>query len=163
MKFFPALTFLLSTVFVAQAFVVQRTSSTLGQLARPIIDGIVSQHHEARQSVALWMSEEASSEENVDTEARSGEEAQEETVEEEPAEDPELVAIKEEIAQLESTLKEKRRELAYTSDKAEEYSKNGYARKVAEMENMRRARSVSAIHHTLFGRVGRLLQQVPTI
>ena len=86
------------------------------------------------------MSEE--SEEKIDTEAL-GEEAQEEAVEEAPAEDPELVAIKEEIAKLESTLKDKRRELAYTSDKAEEYSKSGYARRVAEMENMRRARAVS--------------------
>jgi len=89
---------------------------------------------------------EESSEENVDTEAREGEDMQEETINEEPPEDPEVVAIKEEIAKLESTLKEKRRELAYTSDKAEEYSKSGYARKVAEMENMRRARSVSTIH-----------------
>lgn len=86
-------------------------------------------------------------ENNVDTEARAEESVQEEQPqEEEPAEDPELVAIKEEIAQLESTLKDKRRELAYVSDKAEEYSKSGYARKVAEMENMRRARSVSYQH-----------------
>ena len=89
----------------------------------------------------------AENEENVDTEARSeGEEAPPaaaEEAQEEPQEDPEVVAIKEEIAKLESTLKEKRRELAYVSDKAEEFSKSGYARKVAEMENMRRARSVS--------------------
>ena len=141
MKFFLALNSLLSVVFVAQAFVVQRTSPGL---ARPVVSsfGIVShhQHDESRQSSALWMSEE--SEEKIDTEAL-GEEAQEEAVEEAPAEDPELVAIKEEIAKLESTLKDKRRELAYTSDKAEEYSKSGYARRVAEMENMRRARAVS--------------------
>jgi hypothetical protein len=63
--------------------------------------------------------------------------------EEEPEEDPELVALKEEIAQLESTLKNKKTTLSYTQDQVEEYSKAGYARKVAEMENMRRVRSVS--------------------
>eukprot|EP00977_Amphora_coffeiformis_P019629 scaffold7349_cov173-Amphora_coffeaeformis.AAC.110 len=161
MKFFSALNFLLSSVSVAQAFVVQRTSSSPGQLARPVVSGIVSQH-EARQSAVLWMSEE-SSEENVDTEARSGEEAQEEAVEEEPAEDPELLAIKEEIAKLESTLKEKRRELAYTSDKAEEYSKSGYARKVAEMENMRRARSMLASSNKSGAMAGVLTSFVPVL
>jgi hypothetical protein len=33
--------------------------------------------------------------------------------------------------------------LSYTQESAEEYTKSGYARKVAEMENMRRLRSVS--------------------
>jgi hypothetical protein len=62
---------------------------------------------------------------------------------EEPKEDPEILALKEEIAGLESTLKNKKNTLSYTQEQAEEYSKAGYARKVAEMENMRRARSVS--------------------
>ena len=62
-----------------------------------------------------------------------------------PPEDPELTALKEEIAKQEATLKEKRRELAYTSDQADDFSQAGYARKVAEMENMRRAKSVSTI------------------
>ena len=66
---------------------------------------------------------------------------EEQPVEEE--EDPELVALKAEIAKLETDLKEKRRQVEYTSDQADEYSQAGYARKVAEMENMRRARSVS--------------------
>ena len=91
------------------------------------------------------MSEE--SDDHVDMEAPAGEYSEEgeeeEQQEPEVEEDPEVVAIKEEIAKLESTLKEKRRELAYVSDKADEYTKSGYARKVAEMENMRRARSVS--------------------
>ena len=83
------------------------------------------------------MSEESSNEEKANTETPAESQA--------PAapEDPEIVAIKEEIAKLESTLKEKRRELDYAVDKADEYTKSGYARKVAEMENMRRARSVS--------------------
>lgn len=61
----------------------------------------------------------------------------------EQEEDPELTALKEEIAATEELLKEKRRQLAYVKDEADEYTKTGYARKVAEMENMRRARSVS--------------------
>ena len=149
MKLIARLNVLLAVALSAEAFVVQ-TSSTLA--TRSIIASvnptttIELQSYGSRQPSALWMSNE--NEENVDTEARTeapdseGEEAP--TEEQEPQEDPEIVAIKEEIAQLESTLKEKRRELAYVSDKAEEYSKGGYARKVAEMENMRRARSVSA-------------------
>ena len=62
-----------------------------------------------------------------------------------PPEDPEVVRIKEEIANLESALKSKRLAVADMSDRADEMSKAGYARKVAEMENMRRARSVSSI------------------
>ena len=58
-------------------------------------------------------------------------------------EDPEVTAIKAEIADLESTLKEKKSQILYLQDAADLNSKAGYARKVAEMENMRRARSVS--------------------
>lgn len=61
----------------------------------------------------------------------------------EPEEDAELIALKEEIKAAETLLKEKRRQLSYVADEAEEYTQAGYARKVAEMENMRRARSVS--------------------
>ena len=58
-------------------------------------------------------------------------------------EDPEIVAIKEEIAKMEQEIKSARRQLADINDRADDYTKTGYARKVAEMENMRRARSVS--------------------
>jgi len=59
-------------------------------------------------------------------------------------EDPELVALKQQIADLESAVKAKRRQAASARDMADEFTKDGYARKVAEMENMRRARSVRA-------------------
>lgn len=140
MKFAATLHILLSVALVTEAFVVQQSRLALQQSATSNARFVSY----PRQSASLWMS--AENEENVDTEARSeGEEAPAaaEGGEEEPQEDPEVVAIKEEIAKLESTLKEKRRELAYVSDKAEDFSKSGYARKVAEMENMRRARSVS--------------------
>jgi hypothetical protein len=71
----------------------------------------------------------------------SAEDDQEEV---QPEEDPAITALKEQIATLESTLKSKQSSLRYAQDQAEEYSKAGYARKVAEMENMRRMRSVSS-------------------
>ena len=57
-------------------------------------------------------------------------------------EDPEITAMKEEISKMEQEIKSVRRQLADINDRADDYSKTGYARKVAEMENMRRARSV---------------------
>jgi len=61
--------------------------------------------------------------------------------EEGPPEDPELMALKESIAALETTLADKKSKLQYELEKCEEYSKSGYARKVADMENMKRVRS----------------------
>ena len=68
----------------------------------------------------------------------------EEVVEEEP-EDPEVTALKAEIGALEAELKILRGTLSHTEEVADEYSKTGYARKVAEMENVRRARKVRMI------------------
>ena len=79
--------------------------------------------------------------EAADDGEEDGEEGEAE--EEEPAEDPEVTALKKDIAELETALKGKKSTLAYTKEQAEEFSKAGYARKVAEMENMRRRRSVS--------------------
>jgi cell division protein FtsL len=91
--------------------------------------------------------EEVKTEESESAAKSTGEGVEEPEAEEpeaeEPKEDPEILALKEEIAELESTLKNKKSTLAYTQEQVEEYSKAGYARKVAEMENMRRARSVS--------------------
>jgi len=69
----------------------------------------------------------------------------EEEGEEEPEEDPEVAALKEEIEEYERKLKQTRRQVMDVSDRAEEYTQSGYGRKVAEMENMRRARSVSRL------------------
>lgn len=54
-----------------------------------------------------------------------------------------LAALKAQIAEFEKALAAKKSALEYALDQCEEYSKTGYARKVAEMENMRRVRSVS--------------------
>jgi len=67
----------------------------------------------------------------------------EEEEEKEPkvqVEDPALTALKKEIADLESALKAKTRQLSVTQEQAERYTKTGYARRVAEVENMRRLR-----------------------
>lgn len=62
-------------------------------------------------------------------------------------EDPEITALKAEIEALESTLKAKKSSLSYAQDQVEDYSKAGYARAVAEMENMRRVRLVSRLQN----------------
>ena len=54
----------------------------------------------------------------------------------------ELEGIKEEIAKLEQSLKAKRRELASIEGLAEQYSKAGYSRKVAELDGFRKTRLV---------------------
>jgi len=55
----------------------------------------------------------------------------------------ELDDIKKEIAQLEQTIKNKKRELASIEGLAEQYSKAGYARKVAEMDGFRKNRQAA--------------------
>ena len=78
-----------------------------------------------------------------DTEEEPAAVTEEETSEEQEEDvDPEVKQLQEETAALEATLKEKRRALALLQDIAEDYTTTGYARKVAEMENMRRARRV---------------------
>jgi hypothetical protein len=62
----------------------------------------------------------------------------------------EVVALKDEIAALENNLKAQRRRVLQVSDEADEYTKSGYARQVAAMENMRRARSVRAMVYLTF-------------
>jgi hypothetical protein len=66
-------------------------------------------------------------------------------------ENTELTALKEEISKLEATLAYEKSKLETALDECEEYSKTGYARKVADMENMRRVRSVSVPKKTSHG------------
>jgi TATA-binding protein-associated factor Taf7 len=75
------------------------------------------------------------------TESEAADAAQEE----EAAEDPELVALKEEISAMEKTLKERRVQVALTADTADDFTSGGYARKVAEMEQMRKNKRVSIV------------------
>lgn len=91
------------------------------------------------QQEAASSSAEEEEEQDKEEEQEAKQQQQQET------EDPELTALKEEIKTLESTLKSRRQQVQTMQDRAEHYSKAGYARKVAEMENMRRDRSVSRV------------------
>ena len=57
-------------------------------------------------------------------------------------EDPAMTALKQEIADLESAVKAKNRQVSVAQEQAERYTQAGYARRVAEVENMRRLRKV---------------------
>lgn len=98
----------------------------------------MAEQQQGEEEMAADAEEEEAEDEEGDEEAEDGEE------DEEAEEDPEVVALKETIADLEATFKEKKSKVQYLRDQAEQYSKGGYARKVAEMETMRRARSVSS-------------------
>ena len=83
---------------------------------------------------------------DVEASAKGGEEEDESAAPEEvePEEDPEVVAIKESIADLEAKIKAKRNDLASLIDLVETYSKAGYARKVAEMDQIRKMRGAAS-------------------
>lgn len=105
---------------------------------------------QSRRSIIVSMAEESEDKDAEDKEAEAVEETDaegndsEEETEEEPKEDPEITALKEEIASLESELKAKRVELSKTQDLADDYTEKGYQRKCADMENMRRMRSAAS-------------------
>lgn len=71
--------------------------------------------------------------------------ATEEEEPEEPPEDPEIVALKEEIANQESALKGRQATLERLQEDVDKYSKAGYARRVAQMEDMKRIRLVRTV------------------
>ena len=80
-----------------------------------------------------------------DSSVETSEELEEEQleVENKPEENPELIALKEEIAALESTLRSKRLEAGKIEDEADEFTKSGYYRKCAEMDNFRKRRDLA--------------------
>ena len=85
-------------------------------------------------------------EQEVTAEATDEEEEQPEEATadiEEDEVDPEIKALKDQISEMESTLKQKNRDLSKLQDLADDYSEGGYGRKVAEMEGYRRSKSVS--------------------
>jgi len=96
-------------------------------------------------SFTLYATEgEEASEESTEGEAAETELVSEEE-EEEKKEDPEVTALKDEIASLEKKLSEKRLEKNTLDRLIDNYSEGGYARKVAEMENVRKMRSLAFI------------------
>jgi hypothetical protein len=121
---------------------------TLAWTPSPVIH--TNGRHPSTVLTRRWAAEEASSSgDNAETTSAAAAEEEQVTDAHDGqlvnahAENAEVTAIKEEIAKLEEQVKEKHRQLLTVKDLAEEYSKVGYARKVAEMENMRRFRSVS--------------------
>lgn len=60
--------------------------------------------------------------------------------EEAPQEDPEITALKEQIAKLESEVNAKKSSLSAIQEMADIYTKEGYARQVAHVENNKRMR-----------------------
>eukprot|EP00584_Thalassiosira_punctigera_P008709 CAMPEP_0172543452 /NCGR_PEP_ID=MMETSP1067-20121228/13850_1 /TAXON_ID=265564 ORGANISM="Thalassiosira punctigera, Strain Tpunct2005C2" /NCGR_SAMPLE_ID=MMETSP1067 /ASSEMBLY_ACC=CAM_ASM_000444 /LENGTH=265 /DNA_ID=CAMNT_0013329875 /DNA_START=78 /DNA_END=875 /DNA_ORIENTATION=- len=88
-----------------------------------------------RSPIALRMSDEESADADSTATVDEGSEA--------PPLDPEVVALKESIASLESDLKAKKSQLASLKDMAEKYSSAGYARQVALVENNKRLRGAN--------------------
>jgi hypothetical protein len=158
----------LLAVATAQAFSVVpstnrfvSTASLTSTSASSVAFSLSSRQHQQRFSPPLSMAASEGSEEEVETtEETASAEAEltdDEPVveltesdadaaqEEEAAEDPELVALKEEISAMEKTLKERRVQVALTADTADDFTSGGYARKVAEMEQMRKNKRVSIV------------------
>lgn len=115
-------------------------STPISYTASPIRSSIPFVTLSQRRVTNIRMTEEENGEKSEDENASASENEDDNTEEEETEvkEDPELTALKEEIAELEKELKEKRVKASRTEDIADDYSEKGYQRKCAEMENMRR-------------------------
>jgi hypothetical protein len=145
----PTQRFGVSTVSVSSASATYYNSQPTS-LSMTTSDGAeeASPEVETTEETVAEAEDDAVEGELVTEEEESADEAVEEITdteaEPEPtAEELELVALKEEIAEMEKTLKERRVQVALTTDTADEFSAAGYARKVAEMEMMRRTKRVS--------------------
>jgi hypothetical protein len=80
------------------------------------------------------------SESTITTEEATSQESQEPS-----AEELVLEQLKQDIADLESKIRTQRDRLSYVQNDLDDYSKAGYARKVAEMEQMRRNQRVRVL------------------
>lgn len=107
------------------------------------------------------VSEEVATEEIAEKEVAEEEESKEK--EEEPKEDPEITALKDEIAVLEIELKSNRVKLSSTQDLADDYTDGGYRRKCAEMDNMRRMRSQASANNQVASKANILQTFLPTL
>ena len=106
----------------------------------------------------LQMSEEASADESTATEETPAAEE-----EEEPKLDPEVVALKESVANLESDLKAKKTQLANLKEMADKYSSTGYARQVALVENNKRMRGANMADNKSSARASVLQSFLPML
>eukprot|EP00553_Chaetoceros_curvisetus_P004263 CAMPEP_0204628676 /NCGR_PEP_ID=MMETSP0717-20131115/16407_1 /ASSEMBLY_ACC=CAM_ASM_000666 /TAXON_ID=230516 /ORGANISM="Chaetoceros curvisetus" /LENGTH=232 /DNA_ID=CAMNT_0051645381 /DNA_START=76 /DNA_END=774 /DNA_ORIENTATION=- len=107
---------------------------------------------------------EASSEEPSAAEEEISTTEEETSEEEAPASaDDEVDAIKKEIAELETTLKNKNREINNVEKLGEQYTEAGYAREVAKMESYRRSRSANAADGKLVATANVLQNFLPIV
>jgi hypothetical protein len=139
---------LLFAVTASSAFVVGPASSSTSALSRFGVAPV------SRTAPVLFSQEEgAPAEDDDDAAAPEQPEASSETytdidtaAPEEPAqevpEDPAVTTLKEAIANAESDLKGKKSTLDRIQEDAEKYTKSGYARRVAQVEDMKRIRMV---------------------
>jgi hypothetical protein len=139
-KVFAAAVLMMNMIAMVNAFTFQQQRQP--HTGRPKNVVIVSPKQQSTRRVLLWMADEAASAPADGENGATEEGAEDGTADKKPAEDPEVTSLKEQIAELESALSSKKLQLEKALDQCEEYSKTGYARKVAEMENMRRVRSV---------------------
>ncbi len=122
----------------------------------------------SRKYVVLSASEESETELDDSADEVSAEVAgdeEHEVVEEEPESevDEELEAIKKEISDLENTLKNKNRELNSIEKMGEQYTKGGYARKVAELEQFRKLRSAASADSKVTAKASVLQNFLPIV
>ncbi len=106
---------------------------------------------------------ESEAEEQEEQEEQEEEQEEEEEEKSEPEEDPEITALKSRISELESALKQKNRDLNNIERLSEEYTKGGYARKVAEMESFRRSRSAASADNKMAARATALQSFLPIL
>jgi len=98
---------------------------------------------EAEEEVTSESTDESS---DTDTDEAEGDDAVE------PEVDPEVKELKDKISQMESTLKQKNRDLSKLQDLCDDYSSGGFARKVAEMEGYRRSKKAASADSNLVAR-----------
>ena len=106
--------------------------------------------------------EEESATDEEDKDDNEEEEAEEEA-EKEPEEDPEITSLKEQISTLESQLKQKNRDLNNIQSLSDNYTKGGYARKVAEMESFRRSQNAASVDNVTAARALALQNFLPIL
>lgn len=94
---------------------------------------------------------------DTDTDEAEGDDAAE------PEIDPEVKELKDKISQMESTLKQKNRDLSKLQDLCDDYSSGGFARKVAEMEGYRRSKKAASADSNLVARAVVLQSFLPIL
>lgn len=91
------------------------------------------------------------------------EEEEEEAIQVDSKVEEDIEAIKKEISNLESQLKSKNRELDSIEKMAEQYTKGGYARKVAEMEEIKKVKTAASADNKVTARASVLKTFLPVV